>query len=130
MASLSSLLAIEVRSVTKAKCACFCCLVVDGYLSFDCTAAAFKKLQMHEAGICLDISDDRRSGCLVSRHHVRECVLVVRVPSSIDACRNTPTIRAYKAAACEVSFCTSSEATAAAHDRYSYFQLGLRAKLS
>jgi hypothetical protein len=38
-------------------------LVVDGYLY--CTTVAFKK--MHEAGICLDLSDDRRSGsCLVT----------------------------------------------------------------
>jgi uncharacterized protein YjeT (DUF2065 family) len=69
-------------------------LVVDGYLY--CTTVAFKK--MHEAGICLDLSDDRRSGsCLVTM-----CVSAcwwVRVPSSIDACRSTPTIRAYKAAA-------------------------------
>jgi len=36
------------------------------------------------------------------------------VPSSIDACRNTHTIRAYKAAAWEVSFCTTSSEQATA----------------
>ena len=107
------------RSVTKAikpttsKCTCFLLLVVDTVICMFLSTAHDPRLsKLKDACMKLDFAWTM-SGCLVTMYDVIECVLVGLGADVVDrcvrgACRNTRTIRAYKAAAWEVSFRTTS----------------------